>query len=107
VLAAAQALVGNDTGPLHVADALGLRSIGIFWCGNLVNGGPLRRSRHRPMISWTVHCRRCGADCTRDHYPARTGGTACRHPVSFVDNVPVAEVVEALDALLPTVPAQA
>jgi ADP-heptose:LPS heptosyltransferase len=100
VLAGAHALVSNDTGPLHVADALGRPTVGIFWCGNVINGGPLRRSTHRPMLSWTVHCPQCGVDCTRDLYPARTGGTVCAHPVSFVDDVPVVEVVGALNDLL-------
>jgi ADP-heptose:LPS heptosyltransferase len=91
-------VVSNDTGPLHVAQAVGTRTVGIYWCGNLINAGPSTRSRHRPLLSWTVHCPECGADCTRDLYPARTGaGTACRHRVSFVADVPV---VEARDAAL-------
>ncbi len=100
VLAGAEAVVSNDTGPLHLADALGRRSVGIFWCGNLINGGPLLRARHRPLPSWTVHCPQCGVDCTRDLYPARTGGQVCEHRMSFVDDVPVVEVLDALDALL-------
>jgi ADP-heptose:LPS heptosyltransferase len=100
LLAGAQAVVSNDTGPLHLADALGRPTVGIFWCGNLINGGPLRRGRHRPLPSWTVHCPQCGLDCTRDLYPARTGGQVCRHSVSFVDDVAVVEALEALDALL-------
>jgi hypothetical protein len=39
-------------------------------------------------------------DCTRDLYPARTGGQVCRHGVSFVDDVPVAEALDALESLL-------
>jgi ADP-heptose:LPS heptosyltransferase len=100
LLADAEVVVSNDTGPLHLADALGCPTVGIFWCGNLINGGPLRRDRHRPLLSWTVHCPRCGADCTRDLYPARTGGSACRHSVSFVDDVPVVEVTAAASSLL-------
>lgn len=51
-------------------------------------------------MPWTVHCPVCGSDCTRDLYPARPAGAVCRCQVSFVDDVPVVEVLEALDALL-------
>jgi ADP-heptose:LPS heptosyltransferase len=101
VLAGAAVVVSNDTGPLHLADALGRPTVGVFWCGNLINGGPLLRARHRPLPSWTVHCPQCGADCTRDLHPARTGGQVCRHSASFVDDVPVVEALDALEALLP------
>jgi ADP-heptose:LPS heptosyltransferase len=88
-------VVSNDTGPLHVAQAVGARTVGVYWCGNLVNAGPATRTRHRPQLSWTLHCPECGADCTRDLYPARAGGPACAHPVSFVADVPVVEVRDA------------
>lgn len=100
VLAMARLVISNDTGPLHVADAVGTPTVGVYWCGNLVNAGPLRRKRHRPLLSWVVNCPECGANCTRDMYPARTGGTACAHRPSFVCDVPVTEVIDAADDLL-------
>jgi ADP-heptose:LPS heptosyltransferase len=100
LLAGSAVLVSNDTGPLHLAAAVGTRTVGLFWVGNMINGAAVDRARHRPLVSWTIHCPECGADCTRDIYPARVGGSVCRHPVSFVDDIPVAEVVdEALDLL--------
>lgn len=93
------------TGGLSLAGLVGvLDRAHVVVCNDT---GPLRRTRHRPMISWTMHCPRCGVDCTRDLSAAPRRGTACLHPVSFVDDVPVAEVVAALDALLSTVPASA
>jgi ADP-heptose:LPS heptosyltransferase len=94
------AVVSNDTGPLHLAAAVGTATVGLYWVGNLLNGGPVYRGRHRPLASWTIHCPRCGADCTRDLYPHRSGGPACEHRDSFVTDIPVAEVVEALRDLL-------
>jgi ADP-heptose:LPS heptosyltransferase len=100
LLADSALLVSNDTGPLHLARAVGTAAIGLFWVGNMINGAEVSRARYRPLISWTIHCPECGADCTRDLYPARTGGTACRHSPSFVADIPVDEVeYEALDLL--------
>ena len=44
-------VVSNDTGPLHLAVAVGAPTVGIFWIGNLVNSGPLGRAR-RSVRSW-------------------------------------------------------
>jgi ADP-heptose:LPS heptosyltransferase len=93
-------VVSNDTGPLHVASAVGAATVGLFWVGNLINGGPAVRDRHRPLMSWTIHCPRCGADCTRDLYPERPGGPACGHRDSFVADIAVAEVIEEMVDLL-------
>lgn len=85
----ARLLVSNDTGPLHLAEALGTNTVGIFWGINLVNGGPMTRARHRPVISWRTACPRCG----RDQLLA-----PCDHPVSYVADVSVEEVLtQALD----------
>ena len=93
-------VVANDTGPLHLAAAVGTPTVGLFWVGNLINGAPVDRARHRPLPSWTIHCPRCGLDCTRDLYPTRSGGPVCTHQDSFVADISVAEVVqEALDLL--------
>ncbi len=91
LLARARVVVGNDSGPLHLAAAVGAATVGIYWCGNLINAAPFTRSRHRPLASWRLDCPVCGVDCTR---------AACPHDASFVAEVPVDEVVtEALDLL--------
>ncbi|MBF9130779.1 glycosyltransferase family 9 protein [Plantactinospora sp. S1510] len=94
--AGCQVVVSNDTGPVHVAAALDIPTVGIFWVGNLINCAVPLRARHRPIGSWTLHCPVCGADCSRELYPARGGGAACPHRVSFVTDVPVVEVLEAV-----------
>jgi ADP-heptose:LPS heptosyltransferase len=97
-------VVSNDTGPMHLAAAVGAATVGIFWVGNLINAGPAGRDRHRPVVSWTIHCPRCGADCTRDLFPHRPGGPPCEHRDSFVAEVAVAEVVEEMLDLLGQAP---
>jgi ADP-heptose:LPS heptosyltransferase len=93
-------VVANDTGPVHLAGAVGAPTVGIYWVGNFINGAPPDRSRHRPMISWTLHCPVCGLDCTRDIYPARGGGFGCTHKASFVADIPAVEVRDAALELL-------
>jgi ADP-heptose:LPS heptosyltransferase len=95
-------VVRNDTGPLHLAAAVGAGTVGLYWVGNLINGGPVYRGRHRPLISWTINCPECGLDCTRDLYPDRPGyrGGGCPHTPSFVADIPAVEAIEAALELL-------
>jgi ADP-heptose:LPS heptosyltransferase len=94
------AVVSNDTGPVHVAAAVGTPTVGIFWVGNLINCAVPLRARHRPIGSWTIHCPVCGVDCSREIYPARPGAGDCPHQESFVTDVPVVEVLAAVADLV-------
>jgi ADP-heptose:LPS heptosyltransferase len=98
-LAATSLVVSNDTGPLHLATAVGTPAVGMFWVGNMINGAAPDRSRYRPLISWTMHCPRCGTECTGDLYPYRGGPPPCDHPDSFLVDIPVAEVLAEARAL--------
>ena len=91
LLASARLVVANDTGPLHLAHALGTPTVGIYWAGNLLNGGPLTRERHRPVLSWTNACPTCGRS---------VAAPRCEHDPSFVDDVGVDAVLGAVDDLL-------
>ncbi|MEV4493304.1 glycosyltransferase family 9 protein [Micromonospora coxensis] len=93
-------VVSNDTGPLHLAGAVGTATVGVYWLGNLINGATPLRARHRPIASWTTHCPVCGLDCTPGIYPHRPGDGDCPHRDSFVTDVPVIEVLEAAAELL-------
>lgn len=93
-------VVANDTGPLHLAAAVGTPTVGIFWVGNLITTATPLRGRHRPITSWTVHCPVCAVDCTPGSYPHRPGDGECPHRDSFVAEVPVIEVLEAARDLL-------
>ncbi len=91
LLSRSSVLVSNDSGPLHLAAAVGAATVGIYWCGNLINAGPLTRTRHRPAISWRLNCPTCGVDCTQG---------SCEHRSSFVADVPVDEAAaSALDLM--------
>lgn len=83
VLAAAAVIVADDSGPRHLAQAVGTPTVGVFWVGNAINAAPLGRAHHRVRLSWTVTCPVCGVDCTgRDPRIGR-----CEHDVSFVADV--------------------
>ena len=76
-------VVSNDTGPLHMALAMGRQCVGIYWFTNLVEAAPLCQDRHRAAMSARVACPVCGVENT---------AIRCPHEVSFVDDVAVEEV---------------
>jgi hypothetical protein len=51
------------------------------------------RTRHRPLLSWTLHCPTCGTDVSAVGFPHRSG-TDCGHRPSFLAQIPVVEVLE-------------
>lgn len=89
-------VLANDSGPRHVAAALGLPTVGIYWVGNVVNAGPLGRSRHRVQISFATRCAVCGVDITQVGWTAER----CAHDESVVAEVPPARVLDDVRALL-------
>lgn len=94
LLAQGTVLLANDSGPRHLAQAVGTATVGIFWVGNVVNAAPLSRGRHRIQFSFTRLCPVCGRDCTR------TDGERCEHDDSFVAEVSPADVLADVRDLL-------
>jgi ADP-heptose:LPS heptosyltransferase len=93
LLERATLLVGNDSGPRHLAAAVGTATVAVYWCVSLGSYGPLYRARHRAPTAWRLHCPVCGVnglqqDCRSSHH------------ASLVADVTVDEVLaEALDLL--------
>lgn len=83
LLGRAALLVANDTGPLHLAHALGCPSLGLFWWMNLHTAEPLVLGPMRTLYSARTHCPVCGAENV-------FGG--CEHAVSFIDDIPLERV---------------
>ena len=98
LLASASVVVGNDSGPRHLAQALGVPTVGIYWAGNIINAGALGRSLHRLHASWVTSCPVCGIDVTQ------VGWTAprCPHDESLVADVPVGGVFDDVRSLAAT-----
>lgn len=83
LLARAALVVSNDTGPLHLALALGRPCVGVFWLTNLIDGAPLRQGLLQAALAVRVACPVCGM-------PNLT--SRCAHDASFVADVPVEQV---------------
>lgn len=92
LLARSRLIIANDSGPLHLAAAVGTPTVGIFWCGNLITAGPPTRARQRPQIAWRLTCPVCGAHFIHD--------APCAHHASVVDDVATADVLAAARELL-------
>lgn len=85
LLERATLLISNDTGPLHLALAIGTPCVGIYWLTNLFESAPLRQSGHKPAVSMRIQCPVCGEENLK---------TRCPHDSSFVDDVSPEEVIE-------------
>jgi len=90
LLTGSTVVVANDSGPRHLAQALGTSTVGIYWAGNAINAAPLGRSKHRVRLGWVTRCPVCGVDVTQ------VGWTAprCPHDESTVKAVEPSEVYE-------------
>jgi ADP-heptose:LPS heptosyltransferase len=91
LLARASLLVSNDTGPLHLALALGVPSVGIFWLTNAIEGMPLQPSHLHLAVARTTRCPVCGQDNVERR---------CAHDPSFVDDVGLEQVAALARAAL-------
>ncbi len=91
LLERASLLVSNDTGPLHLATAIGTPVVGIYWLGNLVEAMPLQQHRHRAVWATDARC----PVCKRPNLEER-----CEHDVSFVGSVEVERVLAMAEELL-------
>ena len=96
VLALAAVVLANDSGPRHLAQAAGAKTVGIFIFGNTINAMPFGRGRHRIRLGRITRCPVCGIDATQVGWNA----VRCEHDPSYVADVPVDEVLEDVRALL-------
>ncbi len=76
-------MIGNDSGPRHLAGAVGTPTVAVFTSANLADVAPLSRTWHRLAVSWTSACQVCGTPVV---------GGACDHGASATWDVPVEEV---------------
>jgi len=98
LLSHAAVVMGADTGPLHLARAVGTPTVGVHWAPNLINWGPVTRATHHPVISWNMHCPLCG-EVPNQPVPFLPQHH-CKHEVSFVRDIPVEAVMHAMNQLL-------
>ncbi|NJC21358.1 ADP-heptose:LPS heptosyltransferase [Arthrobacter pigmenti] len=83
VLSVASVVVGNDSGPRHLAQAVGTPTVGVYWAGNVISAGAMGRMLHRVHIAWVIECPVCGVDVTQVGWTAER----CEHDESFVQQI--------------------
>lgn len=96
LLAAADVVLANDSGPRHLAQAVGTSTVGIYWFGNVITAAPLTRLRHRVHLSFVTRCPDCGIDVTQVGWTA----ARCDHDVSLVAEVAPGPVLADVRQLL-------
>jgi ADP-heptose:LPS heptosyltransferase len=67
-------LITNDTGPAHIAYALGAPTVTIFGAGNPATNGPLQKGPFR-VLAHPVPCRPCGQETCSIGYACLQGVT--------------------------------
>ena len=85
-LARASLMIGNDSGPRHLAGAVGTPTVAVFTYANLADVAPLTRVWHRVLVSWHGGCRVCGL---------RVLEGWCGHEESATHDVPLDDVRDA------------
>ncbi|MDF2976167.1 MAG: glycosyl transferase [Actinomycetospora sp.] len=86
LLSRATVMLGNDSGPRHLAGAVGTPTVAVFTYANLADVAPLTRVWHRVLVSWHGGCQVCGR---------RVLEGWCGHGASATHDVDVEEVREA------------
>lgn len=76
-------LVGNDSGPRHLAQAVGTPTVGLYWAGNVIAAGAMGRTLHRIHMSWMTTCATCGVDITQVGWTAER----CEHNESLLQSI--------------------
>jgi len=89
-------LLGNDSGPMHLAGALGVPVVAIFGPGDPVRTSPVYSATPAPvaLISRRYPCAPCRQDFFRECYPSPAGKPMC------LESIGVDEVVTAAATLL-------
>ena len=111
---AAAVMVSGDTGPLHVAAAVGTPVVGLYGPSDPARNGPW--SPHDVVVSRSAACRcRRARGSTTSRVAALIAGRdvsgrmvrACRSPARCLDDITVGDVTAALDRRLRSGPADA
>jgi ADP-heptose:LPS heptosyltransferase len=98
LLSKAALVISNDSGPMHLAYALGTKTVGLFTAEYVIPFLPLLRQHFTPLIAWDRRCPQCGTFCEKQELDHPSG--SCQHLVSFVDQIPVEVVLDAIHELL-------
>ncbi len=105
LLSQASLVLANDTGPLHLALAVGVKAVGLFWSEYLTKSLPLTRVGFLPVIAWQTHCPLCGRPALQDVVEGRAS-EGCAHETSFMTSITVSEVLRTIEEVMEEHPAR-
>lgn len=94
-----QLIISNDTGPLHLARAVGSPTVGLYWAPNVINWGALKLDKHSHVIAWELRCPGCGI-IPNYPYPFEPKTAECEHIFPFIDTITVEEVFHTAQRIL-------
>ncbi len=77
--------VGNDSGPMHIAAALGVPTVGIFGPGSPLRTAPLSARSKVVTVTKDYPCSPCRQDFFRECAPAPSGKPFCLEEVLLED----------------------
>ncbi len=77
--------VGNDSGPMHIAAALGVPTVGIFGPGSPALTSPLARPGRLAIVSKLYPCAPCRQDFFRECPPAPSGKPFCLEEIAIAE----------------------
>jgi heptosyltransferase-2 len=86
ILERCRLFVGNDSGPMHVAAALGVPTVAIFGPGSPARTAPLARPGRLAVVGGDYPCSPCRQDFFRECPPAPSGKPFCLEEIE-VDEV--------------------
>ena len=77
--------VGNDSGPMHVAAALGVPTVGIFGPGTPRRTRPTSRGGRVVTVGGDYPCSPCRQDFFRECPPSPAGKPFCLEEIGVMD----------------------
>jgi ADP-heptose:LPS heptosyltransferase len=98
VLESASLVVSNDTGIMHLALAVGAKTVGLFWEEYISKSMPLTRQNFYPLIAWGRSCPGCGKTLDQKEV-VNAAPHPCRHLFSFVESIAEDDVFTAAQRL--------
>jgi heptosyltransferase-2 len=94
VIERADLFLGNDSGPMHLAAAVGTHTVAIFGPGSPERTAPVGDPARTRVVTRSYPCAPCRQDFFRECEPAPSGKPAC------LEEIGVDEVVRAAEELL-------
>jgi ADP-heptose:LPS heptosyltransferase len=91
ILSLCSLVISNDTGTYHLAQAMDVPTVVLFWHKNLLSYGPMTSHRTKVLVGWRTHCPTCGASLVQE---------PCAHGESIIDDIKQEDVFSACCELL-------